>query len=222
MNLWVVIAAFNEAKVIGETLRGLIALQYQIVVVDDGSQDSTSDEARAKGVTVLRHVLNLGQGAALQTGIDFAIGAGATHICTFDADGQHAPAAIATLLDTLQSSESDIALGSRFLQPSPMPKTRRLLLILARIFTRAQTKLELTDVHNGLRLFTHEAAASLRMNQPRMAHASEILASIARHRLKYIEVPTTVSYTAYSLNKGQTFLSSFRILFDLLYAAWSR
>lgn len=222
MDLWVVIAAYNEAKVIGETLRGLAPSEFSTVVVDDGSTDGTYAAALGNRAHVLRHIVNLGQGAALQTGIDFALLAGATHICTFDADGQHPPASIPVLLEALQRTGADVALASRFLEPSPMPKARRLLLLTARFFTRMQTDLRLSDVHNGLRLFTRDAALKLRIQQPRMAHASELLSLIAKHRLTFVEVAATTTYTPYSLAKGQTMTSSIRILFDLLYAAWSR
>lgn len=223
MDVWVVIAAFNEEKVIGETIRGLLPHVKSIVVVDDGSTDETSAAARATKVRVLRHVVNLGQGAALQTGIDFALASGATHICTFDADGQHPPTSISDLVEAIELTGADVVLGSRFLASTPsMPRSRRYLLLAARAFTRLQTGLRLTDVHNGLRLFTRDAAEKLRLKQPRMAHASEILSLISKNKLKFIEVPTSIAYTPYSLAKGQSMMGSFKILFDIVYAAWSR
>jgi len=222
MELWIVVAAHNEAEVIAETLAGLQAVTCRTVVVDDGSTDLTAAIARASGARVLRHIVNLGQGAALQTGIEYALSQGAMHICTFDADGQHSALAIPLLLDALVRERCDVALASRFLERTEMPTMRRALLLAARAFTRFQTKLELTDVHNGLRIFTREAAQKLRIRQSRMAHASEILSLMARHRLTYVEVPVATAYTPYSLSKGQTTMSSIRILFDLFYASWSR
>jgi len=89
-RVWVVVAAYNEERRLGETLRGLCAVCPNVVVVDDGSSDGTERVALAHSVWVLRHVVNCGQGAALQTGIDFALRQGAEVVVTFDADGQHA------------------------------------------------------------------------------------------------------------------------------------
>jgi len=194
----------------------------QVVVVDDGSQDDTSGIARRAGATVLRHSINLGQGAALQTGIDFALERGATHVCTFDADGQHDAGTIDAMFVALEDSGADVALGSRFLGDTVnMPPLRRFALRAAVLYTRWQTRSEFSDAHNGLRLFTAYAARTCRMTQPGMAHASEILSAIARRKLRYVEVPTTITYSEYSLAKGQSLTNSVKILFDLLYASWS-
>ena len=217
-GVWAVVPAFNEARVIASTIRSVAPEVERIVVVDDGSTDGTADIARAAGVTVLRHAINLGQGAALQTGIEFALAGDARYICTFDADGQHAPETIAIMLDALRSGTAEIALGSRFLGlQSKIPPFRRLLLKAAVLLTRLQTGLNLTDTHNGLRLLTRGAAEKVRITQNRMAHASELLDIIARMKVRYVEVPTTVTYTSYSLAKGQSVLNGVKILLDLLY-----
>lgn len=222
-GLWVVVPAYNEARTIEMVVRGLRGHCPRVVVIDDGSTDATGDLAFTGGATVLRHAVNLGQGAALQTGIDYALSRNANFICTFDADGQHDAASIDAMRAALDAAGADVALGSRFLQATPrMPAARRAVLRAAVRFTRFQTKLDLSDAHNGLRLFTRRAAAAIRIEQPGMAHASEILVAIARAKLKYVEVPTTVAYTEYSLGKGQSITNSVKILFDLVYAAWSR
>jgi glycosyltransferase involved in cell wall biosynthesis len=222
-RLWIVVPAYNEARVIGAALRGLSRWLPNVVVVDDGSSDATADIAFASGATVLTHAINLGQGAALQTGIEYALEQGATHVCTFDADGQHDPATIDVMLAALEDSGADVALGSRFRGAAiGMPPARRVVLQAAVAYTRVQTGLEVSDAHNGLRMFTARGARACRVTQPGMAHASEILSSIAREKLAYVEVPTTVTYSEYSLAKGQNLGNSVKILFDLLYAAWSR
>jgi glycosyltransferase involved in cell wall biosynthesis len=222
-GLWVVVPAFNEAGSIAAVLRGLGEHAPRIVVVDDGSTDKTSEIALGMRAVVVRHAVNLGQGAALQTGIDYALARNASHICTFDADGQHDPATIETMLVSLEAAGADVALGSRFMDGTPeMPALRRAFLRLAIRFTRFQTGLHLTDAHNGLRLLTRYAAETVRIQQPGMAHASEILVAIARRGLHYVEVPTKVTYTDYSLAKGQRLANSVKILFDLVYAAWTR
>ena len=215
-SIWIVIAAFNEAAVIQPIVSDIVRGNYSVVLVDDGSQDKTGQIALAAGATVVTHPVNLGQGAALQTGIKFALQQGAHTIVTFDADGQHRPSDIARLVDALKHSNADYVLGSRFLGSSRgMPLRRRLLLHAAIWFTRAVTGLRLSDTHNGLRAMSREGAQRISLRQNRMAHATELLQQIAASELPYIEVPVTIEYTRYSLAKGQGLADSVAILFDL-------
>jgi glycosyltransferase involved in cell wall biosynthesis len=171
---------------------------------------------------VLRHPVNIGQGGALRTGIEFALAQGATQVCTFDADGQHDPASIDSMREALRESNADVALGSRFLGASiGMPALKRFTLKVGIAITRLHSGLPLSDTHNGLRLFTRRAASSIRINQMGMAHGSEILSELARNRLTYVEVPTTIRYTDYSKRKGQSIGNSVKILTDLWYHSWS-
>jgi glycosyltransferase involved in cell wall biosynthesis len=187
------------------------------VVVDDGSPDDTAAAARMPGATVLRHAINLGQGAALQTGIDLALRRGAKHIVTFDADGQHSVEDIPELIAALATN--DIALGSRFLGKSVIGVTRRrrALLRTATLISNQLSGMKLTDAHCGLRAFRVTAAPALRITQDRMAHASELLRKIQTGGLRVAEVPVTVKYTAHSMQKGQTGFQALRILFDYFF-----
>jgi glycosyltransferase involved in cell wall biosynthesis len=215
-KLWVICAAYNEATMIGRVVTELSRAGHQIVVVDDGSSDGTRHIAAAAGANVVVHPINLGQGAALQTGIDFALSHGADIVVTFDADGQHRVSDIPRLVDALRRERADFALGSRFLgQTYNLPSLRRWILHAATVFTRLTTGLRLTDSHNGLRALTRDGAAAIRLRQNRMAHASEILVEIAQSGLRYVEVPVTIEYTAYSLAKGQRLGDSVTILLDL-------
>src|SRR5688572_92300 len=172
----VVIPAYDEAGTIGHVVRGLAARGWSVLVVDDGSSDGTGVVAAAAGAFVLRHRLNRGQGAALQTGIDFALARDARYVVTFDADGQHDPADVDVLLFPLLAGQCEVALGSRFLgRAEGMPRTRRLVLKLGVLFTRLTSGIAVSDTHNGLRAFTAEAARRLHITLDRMAHASEIL-----------------------------------------------
>jgi glycosyltransferase involved in cell wall biosynthesis len=216
-NLWVVIPAYKEAARIRTTLAELLPRVSNIVVVDDGSPDGSGAAARSFGVWVLRHPINRGQGAALQTGIDFALLRGASVIVTFDADGQHDPADIPAMLAPLAAGEADVALGSRFLGHTiGMPLSRRIVLKLAVLFTRVVSRIKVTDTHNGLRAFTRTAAQAVRIRQDRMAHASEILDEVRRLGLRYREVPVTVRYSAATLEKGQSSLNAVRIAWQFL------
>jgi glycosyltransferase involved in cell wall biosynthesis len=219
----VVVPAYREADVIAATVDALVRRFWHVVVVDDGSPDATAERACEAGAVVLRHPFNLGQGAALQTGITYALGRGARYVATFDADGQHSVDDLENMLVAVAAGGIDVALGSRFLgEAVGLPRTRSLVLKAAVLFTQVTSGLRLTDVHNGLRVMTAEAARKLTITQDRMAHASELVNQIARLRLKYREVPVTVRYTAYSLAKGQKLRGSAAILVDLLVGWLSR
>jgi len=222
-SIWIVVPAFNEAATIREALAGLRTLSCDIVLVDDCSTDSTALLARAVGTCVLRHPVNLGQGAALQTGITFALNKSATHIVTFDADLQHRVRDIPLLLNALSEANADFALGSRFLGSAPnIDRLRKLVLKAAVWFTRLTTGLEVTDAHNGIRAMTRRGACSLNIRHNRMAHGSEILHQIAKSRLPYLEVPVVIEYTPYSKAKGQKLSNSVSIILELLSGALQR
>lgn len=214
--LWIVIAAYNEATVIAGVIAGVRQAGYRVVVVDDGSRDDTANVAEGAGAVVVRHPINLGQGAALQTGIEFALSEGAGTIVTFDADGQHRISDVAVMTAALAQHKADFALGSRFLGDTlNQPLSRRLTLKAATLFTRLTVGINITDTHNGLRAMTRRGAQSIKLRQNRMAHASEILHQVAQSGLKYIEVPVTIEYSAYSLAKGQKLSDALTILLDL-------
>jgi glycosyltransferase involved in cell wall biosynthesis len=216
-RVWVVVAAYNEERRLGDTLRGLCAVCPNVVVVDDGSSDATEAAALRHPVWVLRHVINCGQGAALQTGIDFALRRGAEVVVTFDADGQHAPEEISRMVEPVLSGRFDVALGSRFLgRTVGMPLTRRLVLKGGVLFTRIFSRVRVTDAHNGFRALSRKAAAAIRITHDRMAHASEILDQVRQHRLSFCEVPVTIRYTGETMAKGQSSWNSLKIVGQLL------
>ena len=214
---WVVVPAFNEGEVIGETIRSVLKQFPNVVVVDDCSSDNTRSIALAAGAHVCSHPVNLGQGAALATGIRYARLHNAQAIVTFDADGQHDINDAQGMLKLLAPGQCEVVLGSRFLGTAKnMSGRKRLLLKLATFYTRLTTGLAVTDTHNGLRAFSAVAADCIRIRQNRMAHASEILEEISRLRLPYREVACTITYTDYSVAKGQRMSGAFAILADLV------
>src|ERR1051325_6178059 len=160
---------------------------------------------------------NRGQGAALQTSIEFALSRGAEYIVTFDADGQHQVGDISRLIEPIARGECEVTLGSRFLgEAKNLPAARKWLLRLGVWFTRFVNGLRLTDTHNGLRAFSISAARKLDIHLDGMAHASEIIDVISRHRLSFREVPVEVHYTDYSLAKGQSSRGAARIAIQYL------
>lgn len=215
-----VIPAFNEERAIGAVVRTLQAeaVPGEIIVIDDASRDDTSGAARAAGATVLRHIINRGQGAALQTGFDAALRCGAEVIVTFDADGQHSAKDTHALIAALLRHNADVALGSRFLgrEAENMPAARRLLLRAALAFTRIVSRVNVTDTHNGFRAFRAEALRRVRITEDRMAHASELLDLIGELDLKHVEVPCHIRYTEYSMKKGQRWHAALPIAFNFL------
>lgn len=218
-SIFVVMPAYNEANVLADVLTPLVQEGYSVVVVDDGSKDATFDIARHFPVYVLRHPINLGQGAALQTGITFAVQQKARIIISFDADGQHRAADIPRLIQPILEGQADVVLGSRFLRSEDaahVPFSKRVVLRGGVVINGLLTGLWLTDAHNGFRAFSHDAAARIRLQENGYAHASEILTQIGRHKLRYVEFPVTILYDQYALTKGQPISNSINILIDML------
>jgi glycosyltransferase involved in cell wall biosynthesis len=216
-DVWVVIAAYREERRLAQTLSGLCAAYPNVVVVDDGSPDRTGEVAARHPVWVLRHPINCGQGAALQTGIDFALAQGASIVVTFDADGQHAVEDIDWLVGPVRRGEVDVVLGSRFLGGSVgMPWARWLVLKGGVLFTRLISRVRVTDTHNGFRALSRRAAEQIRITHDRMAHASEILNQIKQKGLSYREEPVVISYTEETLAKGQSSWNALKIVGQLL------
>lgn len=216
-GLWVVIPAYNEGLRIADVLADVLRFCQHVVVVDDASTDETAQRARAYPVWLVRHAINLGQGAALQTGITFALAQGAQYVVTFDADGQHQAADLPALLEPLLAGQAHYSLGSRFLgRTVGMPWVRRLLVYAARAFTYLFSGVRLTDAHNGLRAMTREGASRIHLTCNRMEHASEIVDQIVRSGLPFVEVPVTIRYSRETLRKGQRSSAALAIAARLL------
>jgi len=216
-GVFVVVGAYNEATVIKNTLRELLAAYSQVVVVDDGSTDDTYRVLSGLPIHLLQHPVNRGQGAALQTGVTYALSEGANIIVTFDADGQHCVVDIPKLIAPILDGRADVVLGSRFLGTTErMPFTRRLTLHLGVLFTRIVSRIYVTDAHNGLRAFGRPAAAQLALSMDRMAHASEIMDQIRENAWRYCEVPVTIRYTDYSMAKSPSSWSAIRVATQVL------
>lgn len=218
-DIFLIVPAYNEGRVIARTLRPLIAAGYSIVVVDDCSRDGTWRRLAGLPLYRLRHPFNLGQGAALQTGMQFALQQGARYLVHFDADGQHSPEDLPGLLQPVVSGQADVVLGSRFLREEDwraVPPARRLLLKAAIWVNWLLTGVRLSDAHNGARVFSRAAARQINLRENGFAHATEILAQIKAARLKVVERPTRIRYTDYSKLKGQRAWHAVDIFVDLV------
>ena len=218
-DVWLVIPLYNEETVIGDVVREARVSFPNVVVVDDGSTDRGADAAQAAGAVVVRHPVNLGQGAALQTGFEYARSIPSTRwVVTFDADGQHQVADVLAMLDKAREEELQVVFGSRFLDDRTKPTLmRRTVLRLAVGYTNLTTGTKLTDAHNGLRVLRRDVVERLDITQNRMAHASELVAQIGRLKVRYGESPVHILYTDYSKSKGQSLWNSVNILVELMF-----
>ncbi|WP_449279526.1 glycosyltransferase family 2 protein [Leucobacter sp. GX0328] len=216
-DVWVVIPLYNEATVIAEVIAGLLPVFPNVVCIDDGSRDGSGAVARAAGARVVSHPINLGQGAALQTGFEYALEHDARFVVTFDADGQHRVVDAEAMVARARAEDLSIVFGSRFLDDRTKPGLlKRIVLKTAVVATNWSTKTKLTDAHNGLRVIREDALRQVKLRQDRMAHGTEIVMQLGRTGLPYAEQPVEVLYTDYSRSKGQSLLNSINILIELV------
>lgn len=216
-DAWVVIPLYNEAQVIGDVIQGLAPSFSNVVCIDDGSRDGSGRIAEAAGARLVTHPINLGQGAALQTGFEYALERGAQFVVTFDADGQHRVEDAVVMLQRARNEDLAIVFGSRFLDDRTKPGfLKKVVLKTAVWVTNLTTRTRLTDAHNGLRVIREDALRRIKLRQDRMAHGTEIVVQLGRTGLPYAEQPVEVIYSDYSKAKGQSLLNSVNILIDLI------
>ncbi|MGO1174295.1 MAG: glycosyltransferase family 2 protein [Actinomycetaceae bacterium] len=217
-DAWLVIPVFNEASVIGRVVSEAREVFPHIVCVDDASTDASGAAAAAAGAVVVTHPFNLGQGAALQTGIEYVLSrTGASYLVTFDADGQHLLEDALAMVERAREEDLAVVFGSRFLDDRTRPGfLKRLVLKTAVWVTNQSTGMRLTDAHNGLRVIRRDAARQVDLRQNRMAHATEIVLQLGRTGLPWSEHAIEIVYTDYSKAKGQSLLNSVNILWELV------
>lgn len=209
-----IVGAFNEEKTIGSVVRDLFRHVEEVVVIDDGSRDHTAERAREAGATVLIHMLNRGQGAALETGHAYARSLRPEFVIHFDADGQFDVTDIPIGLQRVQEMGVDVLFGSRFLDKrSEIPFFKRwIILPVARRLNLWFSSIYLSDAHNGFRILNNRALQKIHLSQDGMAHATEILTLVRIHALRYSEFGVKVTYREY----GQGIGGGIRVLRDLL------
>ena len=215
-DVWIVVPAFNEAAVIGEVVADVRSVFDHVVCVDDGSSDGTGEIAQRAGPHQVRHPVNLGQGAAIQTGIEYARRQpGAQVFATFDGDGQHQVKDILAMVDRLAAGDVDVVIGTRFGPGVTRPPlVKRVVLRTAAWLSPRGRRLGLTDTNNGLRVFNKSVADGLDITMSGMSHATEFVMLIAEHGWRVAEEPVEVLYTEYSKSKGQPLLNGVNIIFD--------
>ena len=217
-DVWIIVPALNEASIIGDVIADVRSVFAHVVCVDDGSRDETGDVALRAGAHVVRHPVNLGQGAAIQTGVEYARRQPrASVFATFDADGQHRVKDVIRMIDRLSNEKADLVIGTRFADTgvvSRTPLAKRMVLRTAVWLSRRSRKLGLTDAHNGLRVFNRTVADRLNITINGMGHASEFVALAYENRWRVAEEPVEILYTEYSMSKGQPLLNGVNIVFD--------
>ncbi|MBU1131444.1 glycosyltransferase family 2 protein [Patescibacteria group bacterium] len=214
MKTFIIIPCYNESAHLAEVINNV--KEYgEVIVVDDGSTDNSRQLAQNLGVTVLEHLINRGQGAALETGDSYALNKGADIVVHFDADGQHQAGEIPKLIKPITEGRADIVMGSRFLnQTGQTPFFKKWLILKpAALFQNLMYGAKLTDAHNGFRALSHKALEKIRITQDRMAHPSEIIEQIVNNELRYLEVPVTIRYYEF----GQGLTGGFKILRDIIF-----
>jgi glycosyltransferase involved in cell wall biosynthesis len=217
-DVWIVVPAFNEAAVIGEVITEVRAVFDNVVCVDDGSSDDTGAKALQAGAHLVRHPVNLGQGAAIQTGVEYVRSQpGAEVFVTFDADGQHRVKDVVRMIDKLTAEHVDVVIGTRFADHgirSAVPVLKRIVLRTAVWLSPRSRRLGLSDAHNGLRVFNRTVADGLEITMTGMGHASEFITLIDENHWRVTEEPVEILYTDYSRSKGQPLLNGVNIVFD--------
>lgn len=220
-DTWLIIPCYNEATVIGEVIANARRTFPNIVAVDDGSADGSAEQIHAAGAHLVRHPVNLGQGAAIQTGVEYARAQpGSRFFVTFDADGQHQVKDVVRMVERLRAEPVDIIVGTRFAgqDNSQVPWIKRAVLKAVVLLSPRTKKLGLSDAHNGLRAFNRKVADEMNIRMNGMSHASEIVTMIDNNGWRVDEEPVDILYTEYSMSKGQSLINGVNILADGLVA----
>lgn len=220
-DTWLIVPCYNEGQVIQEVLEHARETFPNIVAVNDGSVDNSADAIRAAGAHLVNHPVNLGQGAAIQTGVEYARAQpGAQYFVTFDADGQHQVKDVVRMVGRLRTEPVDIIVGTRFAgqEETQVPWIKRVVLKTVVLLSPRTRRLGLSDAHNGLRAFNKRVADEMNIRMNGMSHASEIVAMIDQKGWRVAEEPVDILYTEYSMSKGQSLINGVNILADGLVA----
>ena len=223
-NVCVLIPVYNESKKISGVVAQLKNHFNNIIVVNDGSTDSTLEVIKHLDVIVINHALNLGQGAAISSGLKFIKDLeNISAVITFDADGQHSVKDAVSFANEIIDCKEDVIFGSRFLEHKlNIPTLKRFVLSLVTFITNKLTKMNLTDTHNGLKAYKKSVLKDIDITIDGFAFESEIINIVSRKKISYKEMSTNTLYTDYSKNKGQKLRNGLVILEDLFKSSNSK
>ncbi len=216
-SIYAVLPALNESTRIEPVL---VTLQMEgiknIIVVNDGSNDNTKEVVnKYKGIVVLDHIINLGPGAATLTGVKYAIKSGAQYVVTLDADSQHNPENILSLVNHLKDNEMDLVIGSRFLQHNDIPFMRLIYNFFGNLISFLITGVYLSDSQSGMKAMSQKFANQLEISFDGFEFCIEIIKQAKIHKAKIGEIPIDVKYTADTMSKGQNFQTGLGMLLKL-------
>lgn len=222
MKTIAVIPAYNEATRIAAVITGARTYVDMVIVVDDGSMDTTWKVAEKNGACVVRHIENGGAGAATMTGIEAARRCGADVVVTLDADEQHDPHDIPLLLEPIRRGQADIVFANRFGQRNRIPFIRRVANFIGNVLTFLATGKWVQDSQCGFKVFGPKAVRDIDLKMSGFEFCSEVVRETAKHRWRMREVPTKVLYSEYTLAKGQSFAHGIQTALRILLRSFLR
>tara|TARA_B100000767_G_C19750735_1_gene530667 strand:+ start:905 stop:1585 length:681 start_codon:yes stop_codon:yes gene_type:complete len=216
-NIYILIPVFNEEKKIKNVVTEVSKVFKNVVVVNDGSSDATQEILEKLNVTILKHSINLGQGAAISTGFKYIQNLkNAEAVITFDADGQHSIEDAKAFANEILLCDEEIIFGSRFIKNKEnIPFIKMIALSIVVIFTNRLSRINLTDAHNGLKAIKKDSLKKIDITIDGFGFESELIHQASRKEITYKEMPTNTIYTSYSKNKGQKLINGLLILEDL-------
>ena len=216
-KVYVIVPVYNEEEKILLVLNDLKRYFKNILVVNDGSTDKTTDILKSSNVETLNHEINLGAGAAISSGFEaIKRKKNIEALITFDADGQHSTEDANDFAHEIISCSEDVIFGSRFIKHSKnIPRVKKIILSIVTFISNRITKIKLTDAHNGMNAFKTSCLDRILINIDGFGFATQIVNSVAKNSLSYKEMPTNIKYTDYSIKKGQRIFGGFLILEDL-------
>ena len=217
-----VIPAYNEGTHIAGVADGAKRYVDRVIVVDDGSSDDTGKCAAETGALVIRHPDNCGAGAATMTGIEAARRMGADIIITLDADEQHDPAEIPSLLAPIHNKKADVVFANRFGQKNTIPAIRRVFNGLGNVVTLVATGRWVSDSQCGYKAFGPKAVRDINLRMSGFEFCTEIVRESVQHKWRIAQVPVKVIYSEYTLAKGQSFANGLRTAFKILLRSFLR
>lgn len=216
------IPAYNEARHIGEVVHDVLPFVERVIVTDDGSSDGTDEIARKNGALVLRHFNNCGAGAATMTGLVGARELGFDVAITIDADGQHNPADIPKLLDAMKKYDADLVLSNRFGEKNSIPFIRRIFNAIGNLVTFTATGMFVSDSQSGFKAFGPKALQQVDLRMSGFEFCTEIIREAVQNGWHVVSVPTKVTYSEYTMAKGQSFAGGVRTAARILLRSFMR
>lgn len=217
MNTIVVLPVYNEENRIHEVLKGLLVTKLTIVVVDDGSSDKSIfkiNSLKNSKIVVLKHIINLGKGAALKTGCDYAFSHGADAVIMMDSDGQHSVEDLKKFQDKLAQNKYDVIFGSRNLDLG-VPFVRFVGNKIASVIVNILFGIYVSDLISGFRAITAKAYKNIRWDSAGYGVETEMVVRVKKENLSYCEILVATIY--YDNYKGVSIIDAFGVLANLFY-----